>query len=401
MMARTDHPLAAGRGALLCALLLAASRVAAAAAAAAAPRRFGAIRWDSWVPVDSGLIVAKVLSPPRWHDRLPWFTTLNASGWPLFNGSTREVVDAEIAMAAAAGIDHFAFDIYPPQLSLSTALQNFLSSTALAKARVGFCMLLQAGWMAQGGLAAWPESVALYASFFARADYTLVLGDRPLVYLFSVYEGAWGSSWAGWATALGMLNNASIAAGRGEPYYALQIWGANDGISMLNAINAAAGGRQLVSALSAYALPGATDAGTPWAAFAASGAEFWRSLAATGADVIPCVAAGWDDRPRNESGPLPWQNFTDPSFVVGPTPAELADFVALADAYVADNAKAVPTGVALLSAWNEYDEGHWIGAVLPEYGGNARLDAIAGVLRPASHQHGARAAERAQGRADE
>jgi hypothetical protein len=57
--------------------------------------------------------------------------------------------------------------------------------------------------------------------------------------------------------------------------------------------------------------------------------------------------------------------------------------------------------VALLSAWNEYDEGHWIGAVLPEYGGNARLDAIAGVLRPASQQHGARAAERAQGRADE
>ena len=357
------------------------------ARASAAPHRFGAIRWDSWIPSDSGLVVAKVLSPPRWHDRLPWFTTLNASGWPTFNGSTRDVVDAEIAMAAAAGIDHFAFDIYPPQLSLSAALENFLSSTAPAKARVGFCMLLQAGWMAQGGLAAWPESVALYASYFARADYTLVLGDRPLVYLFSVYESAWGNnSWAGWATALGMLNNASIAAGRGAPYYALQIWDANDGISMLRAINAAAGGQQLVSALSSYALPGATDAGTPWADFAASGAEFWKSLAATGADVIPCVAAGWDDRPRNASGPLPWQNFTDPSFVVGPTPQELASFVALADAYMTDNVAAVPTGVALLSAWNEYDEGHWIGAVLPEYGGNARLDAIAGVLKPASER---------------
>jgi hypothetical protein len=67
--------------------------------------------------------------------------------------------------------------------------------------------------------------------------------------------------------------------------------------------------------------------------------------------------------------------------VQGPTPQELAAFVQLADAYIDSNPEKVPTRVALLSAWNEYDEGHWIGAVLPEYGGNARLEAIGAVLQ--------------------
>jgi hypothetical protein len=136
----------------------------------------------------------------------------------------------------------------------------------------------------------------------------------------------------------------------------------------------------LISALSSYALTGQTDAGTPWPAFVESGVQFWDSLVSTGIDIIPCVAAGWDDRPRNESGPLPWQNYTDPSYVIGPTPSELASFVQLADSYINNHTDSIPTRVALLSAWNEYDEGHWIGAVLPQFGGNARLDAIASVL---------------------
>ena len=363
-----------------CSARAAALALLVSASAASAANRFGAIRWDSWLPTDSGLVVARVLSPPRWHDRLPWFTSFNESGFPQFNGSTQEVVDAEIAMAAAAGIDHFAFDIYDPQLSLSEALNNFLRSTAPAKEKVGFCMLLQAGWMSNGGLAAWPARVALYQSYFARADYTLVLGDRPLVYLFSVFEQAWGDSWAGWATALGMLANASLSVGRGMPYFVVQVWSGGEGEGILSAINAAAK-QPLVSALSSYALTGQTDAGTPWPEFVAGGQQFWESLASTGHDIIPCVAAGWDDRPRNESGPLPWQNVTDPSWVVGPTPQELAAFVGLADSYIDNHLASVPTRVALLSAWNEYDEGHWIGAVLPEYGGNARLEAIGSVLQ--------------------
>ena len=346
----------------------------------ATKNRFGSIRWDSWIPTDSGLIVARVLNPPKWHDRLPWFTTFNASGFPQFNGSTQEVVDAEIEMAAAAGIDHFAFDVYDPQLALSQALQNFLNSTTPAKDKVDFCMLLQAGWMSNnGGLSSWPKKVELYKSYLARSDYTLVLGNRPLVYLFSVFENAWGNSWSGWATALDMLSNASLSIGRGRPYYVIQIWSANEGQEIFTAINRAAN-QTLISALSSYALTGQTDAGTPWPAFVESGVQFWDSLVSTGIDIIPCVAAGWDNRPRNESGPLPWQNYTDPSYVIGPTPSELASFVQLADSYINNHTDSIPTRVALLSAWNEYDEGHWISAVLPQFGGNARLDAIASVL---------------------
>lgn len=175
--------------------------------------------------------------------------------------------------------------------------------------------------MTTGGLAAWPAKVAVYAQHFARPEYTLVLGDRPLVYLFAVNETGWGNAsagWADWHTALTMLADASIAAGRGQPYIALQTWSAADGFSQLLGINSGGGGGSalpLVAALSSYALGGATDAGTPFAQFASEGEAFWGSLAATGADVVPPVAAGWDQRPRVECPP-PWVPNPDPAYVV-------------------------------------------------------------------------------------
>jgi hypothetical protein len=68
-----------------------------------------------------------------------------------------------------------------------------------------FALLLQSDWLASGGLPALPAKAAIYGAHFARADYRLVLGDRPLVYLFGVAEAAWGNAsagWSDWATAL-------------------------------------------------------------------------------------------------------------------------------------------------------------------------------------------------------
>jgi len=362
---------------------------ACARVAAAPPNLFGAIRWDAFVnsssdPGDPGQVVARVLRPPVWHNRLPWFTyTDPVSGNVTFNGAAPDVMDAEIEMAVAAGIDHWAFDVYPDDTDLAAALHAYLNSTSPARAELFFCLLLQASWMANGGLSGWPAKVAVYAAHFARPSYRVVLGNRPLVYLFGAGERDWNSSavsgWADWAAALGVLSNASLAVGRGLPYVVLQVWDASQGAAFVAGVNGAAKS-EAIAALSSYALLGATDAGTPWDDFASQGESFWDSLAATGLNVIPTVAAGWDDRPRNMT-PVPWQAFTDPAFVLGPTPAQLGAFVQRAESWTARNAAAHPACVHFLSAWKEYHEGHWIGAVLPEFGGNARLDAIGAVLR--------------------
>jgi hypothetical protein len=352
---------------------------------------WGAIRWAAWTNYssdynDTGQVVARVLKPAIWHDRLPWYTFIDpVSGNVTFDCAAPSVMDAEISMAVAAGIDHWAFDVYPDNLDLSAALHAYLNNTSPAKAELYFCLLLQSSWMANGGLTAWPAKVAIYAAHFARPSYRLVLGNRPLIYLFGATENAWGSGggWADWANALTLLSNASIAAGRGLPYVILQTWNARQGAAFCASVNLAANNKTLISGLSSYALLGATDKGTAWDDFATQGVAFWDSLAATNWDTVPTVAAGWDNRPRNMT-PVPWQPITDPAYIVGPTPTQLATFVARAKAWTIANPDANPASVHLLSAWDEFDEGHWIGAVLPEFGGNARLDAIASVLKPAA-----------------
>ena len=342
-----------------------ASRAADAALdAAATPMLWGAIRWDAFVnssgdPGDPGQITARVLRPAIWHDRLPWYSYVDpVSGNVTFDDSAPAVIDTEIAQSVAAGIDHWAFDVYPPDSDLSSALYAYLNSSSPLKAQLFFCLLLQTSWLASGGLAAWPAKVALYAAHFARAEYRTVLGNRPLVYLFAVDEGAWGNAtagWADWADALTQLADASRAAGRGAPYVVIQTWDASQGAAQVAGINAAAGNSRLVSGLSSYALLGATDAGTPWETFAAAGVQFWDSLAATGVDVIPPVAAGWDNRPRNMT-PVPWEPYVEPAYVVMPTPAQLGAFVAAAQAWTAAHAASNPARCHLLSALNEYDE---------------------------------------------
>ena len=356
---------------------------------------WGAIRWDAWYntstdPNDPSEWVARALTPIEWHDRLPWYSYVEPGGNATFDGNSPDAMAAEIAYAVNNGVDHWAFDVYPPDSDLSNSLYAYLNSSSPLKSQLGFCLLLQTSWMTNGGLAAWPAKVAIYAQHFARQEYTLVLGNRPLLYLFSVTESAWGNAsagWADWNTALTMLSDASIAAGRGQPYIALQTWDAADGYSQLEGINNGSLGHQhadqpLVAALSSYALSGATDAGTPFVEFAAEGVAFWDSLAATGANVLPPVAAGWDQRPRVDCPP-PWVPHPDPAYVIMPTPAEMGAFVASALNWTLAHPAANPAKVHLLSAWNEFDEGHFIGPTLLD--GAARLEAIGAVLRPPAH----------------
>ena len=258
---------------------------------------WGAIRWDAFynsstMPSDVGVWTARVLTPVVWEDRLPWFAYRQPGGNVTFDGNSPDVMAKEIEFAVNSGIDHWAFDVYPPEIAMSNSLAAYLSSSSPSKNRLSFCLLLQTSWMTQGGLAAWPAKVALYVQHFARPEYRLVLAGRPLIYLFAVDQGAWGNvstGWQDWAAALLLLRNASVAAGRGAPYVVLQTWNPADGAAQLHAINTAAGS-DVVVALSAYAGLGATDAGTPWDTFAA-GVGKWLVWASACTRVCICLCA--------------------------------------------------------------------------------------------------------------
>ena len=358
---------------------------ASASALSIDPPLFGCIRWDAFVnssspgtPSGAGAAVARVLQPLQWHDRLPWYTEFTAGGNVTFDGSSAGVMAAEIALAVAAGIDHWVFDMYEASSDLSAALHAYLNATGPAKDALSFCLLLQGA----SGQALPYAQVPVIAAHFARREYRTVLGNRPLLHLFGPQAGDFSlPGWQGWARALAELAAAAAAAGRGAPYVVFQSASPAAGLEALRGINAAAGA-PLVAALSSYYLPGATPApGTPFADFARAAPGFWDALAATGADVVVPVAAGWDNRPRNMT-PVPWEPYVHPDYVIMPAPDELGAFVGAAVAWDAAHAAANPARLALLSAWNEYDEGHWVAPVLPQFGGNARLEAIGRVLRP-------------------
>ncbi len=353
---------------------------------------WGAIRWDAFYndttdPDDPSMWVARALQPKQWHDRLPWYSYIDPlSGNVTFNGNAPAVMEREIQYAVDNGIDHWVFDVYPPTSLLSQSLYAYLASDSPLKSRLFFSLLLQASWMTNGGIQTWGAKVEIYAQHFARPEYRVVLNNRPLLYIFQLNEDEWGNNtdWSTWHHALEMLTNASIQSGRGSPYIVLQSFSATAGAEKASKINQC-GSAPMIAALSAYALPQfATNNGLPWEKFSLDAITFWDQLEATGFDVVPPVPAGWDQRPRVQNPP-PWVPHPSPAFIEMPTPSQMGALVKAAANWSTAHSNANPAGVHLISAWNEFDEGHFISPVLAQFGGASRLEGIGLVLKQLSN----------------
>jgi hypothetical protein len=342
-------------------------------AASMPPRRLplvGAIRWDAWFGDLSyvGLVVEKTLGPQHWHDRLPFFARADSDTGLHIRGNTQAVMDQEIAYAAAAGLDYWAFVIYPPADPLSAALHLYLSSPI--KSQINFCLNLQGGWL--GSAAAWPESIRLYVSYFREPTYQTVLDARPLVYLFTAADMLGPEHFASEASArqaFDALRSACRDGGVGDPYLVVQDWSpatAHRFVKML-------GG----NAVSAYASDGRGQA-APFEDLAAHTQAWWDEFAATGSPVVPLATAGWDPRPRIET-PTPWHDYGSADYYYQPpAPHALAAHVQAALHWVRDHPHAAEANAILIYAWNEFDEGGWLAPTLSD--GTARLDALKAVL---------------------
>ncbi len=324
------------------------------AAAGDAPRTtVGAIRWDAWSGGSVSKIMESTLGPRRYHHRLPWFAAVTGPDAVRIAGGTQEIMDQEIAFAADAGLDYWAFVMYARTDAMSVPLSRFLASTS--PKRLGFSLLLHNNLNVSE--AELPVEVKRAVDLLSHPRYQRLPDGRPLVYYFESRH--WGA-----------FMKAAQAAGH-KPFLVCMNWNMGDFARLKNAG---------VGAMSAYAVAEYKPA---YAALADKAERDWQKAANHAIPWVPLVTAGWDKRPRQDH-PVPWEakdaNHTWPPT---PTPTELADHLRRALDFVNRHPAISPARTVMIYAWNEYDEGGWITPTRGADGrpDDSRLKALAAVLR--------------------
>lgn len=341
-----------------------------------------------------------ILSPERFHWRLPWYAKIGGPNNVTIDGDRQEVMDAELKYASYAGIDYFAYDTYciwPTDQNISQcagywggptptsveykptdpayALRRHLASEHAALVNISLVLL--------GAAPALPSMRRRYLPILQSPHYQRVLGVRPLVFLFQAGEpeAALNGGWAAWARQWADFRAESIAAGAGNPYFVamgLEI----PPLALRDHLN--------LDAVSAYALPtihyppaadaGGAAVGVPFRALLRKAQGFWEQVASAGVPLVPPVPTGWDPRPRAEMG-CPWTK-EKAAHYAQPNVSELGGMFASGARWLREHPAAAPAQAAIVYAWNEVSEG---GMLIPTHGnGTDRLEAVRAVLRPAA-----------------
>jgi len=341
--------------------------------AAATDVLVGAIRWDAWQ--EGGSIqkaVEKTLGPSHWHYRLPYFAKVSGPNSVVINGGTQAIMDQEINYAADAGIDYWAFCVYSDDSGMSRGLHLYLNSPL--KHRINFALNLQGGNLAEGS-ESWDAQLTRYVNYFKDSAYLKVLGDRPLVFIFNPIKlTSRFPKPSAIAAAINQLRAATTNAGLGNPYIVYQGWSPKSDFNTMQEYG--------LDATGAYAVGADPGGDKPFATLAAKAHRFWEQGKASGANFVPIVTSGWDNRPRYET-PVPWTPGSTNN-ALPPTPVELADHLADALNWTSRHRDSVtPANTVLIYAWNENDEGGWLCPTLNPDGSanNDRLAAIAAKLK--------------------
>lgn len=343
------------------------------------PPIVGAIRWDGWYG-EGGVVkaVEASLGPPKYHFRLPWFARVLGEGKISINGDSQVIMEQEIAYAAQAGLNYWAFlDYLDEAPGMSIGLNRYLA--AKDKKGLRYCLVEEGARLDKAGTKAWSRLV----EHFRHPDYQTVLGDRPLLCLFAKTQTLGKAEWD-------ELKRQTIVAGLKAPYLVLLGWEAEKDREALG-----------FDAVSEYACSGkgyTTDPET-YARLTSHHVKekLWAKWKRERNPCITFATAGWDTRPRQEHPPswCSWVKATpDPTPPVQQkplidattaTPDEIAAHVRDAIAWTQPNRDLNPANAILIYAWNEHDEGGWLQPTLGADGGpdDSRIKAVGKVLRSA------------------
>ena len=341
----------------------------------------GAIRWDGWY--GNGSVVKAVeasLGPPKYHFRLPWFARVVGADQVSINGDSPAIVEQELAYAAQAGLNYWAFVDYCDEASaMHLALKRYLA--APDKRGVRYCFVEEGARLDKVGAQGWGRLV----EHFRHPAYQTVLEGRPLLFVFEQPKKLGKADWD-------ELKRQTIAAGMKAPYLVLMGWHPETDAKAMTALG--------FDAISAYARGGSYSMTQP--SYAEQCAMIrrnrWEKCRALRLPSVTFASAGWDTRPRNERPP-PWCTWVtatpDPTppaqqrpllDSVTATPDELAAHIREAIAWTKANRDLNPANAIIIYGWNEHDEGGWLQPTLGLEGqpDEARVKALGKVLRPSS-----------------
>ena len=334
----------------------------------------GAIRWDAWYS-DKGPVkeVERTLGQPKYHFRLPWFATLEGGDKVHINGDSDEVMLREIACAAEAGLDYWAFLDYGPGSDMTHAFNRYLA--AKDKRGIRYCFIEEGGRIDGRGPADWPRVV----EHFKSPDYVKVLDGRPLMGVFSPPK-KYGKE------VFDELIRLTLAAGLKRPYLVLMGWNPAEHRVELG-----------FDAVSEYAHgKGYTPDQWPYAELVNQVREhLWEKWKREKVPFITFATAGWDTRPRDERPPswCQWikaaQDPTPPEKQVPllddvtAKPDQIAQHIKAAVEWTKANRELNPANCVIIYGWNENDEGGWLLPTLNPDGtaNDDRIKALHRVLR--------------------
>jgi Glycosyltransferase WbsX len=338
----------------------------------------GAIRWDAWYgDGDVTKAVEASLGQPKYHFRLPWFARVMGEGKAITNGDSQAIMEQEIAYAAQAGLNYWAFlDYLYEAPGMSIGLNRYLA--AKDKKGIRYCLVEEGARLDKAGVKAWSKIV----EHFRHPDYQTVLDGRPLLCLFGKTTKLGKAEWD-------ELKRQSIAGGLKTPYLVLMGWEAEKDRAALG-----------FDAVSEYACSGkgyTTDPETYERLTSHSVKEkLWGKWKRERTPCITFATAGWDTRPRQERPPswCSWVKATpDPTppaqqkpliDATTATPDELAAHILEAVEWTQANRDLNPANAIIIYAWNEHDEGGWLQPTLGADGrpDESRIRALEKLLRP-------------------
>lgn len=359
----------------------------------------GAIRWDAWygnVPDSSlpdpasrpGMESAKIpgpnpggeaarnLKPQRWEYRRPFFSREDDHGNLLeINGNRQEVMDQEIEYAAEAGLDFWAFTVYPEDCPLSWCLKKYLSSTQ--KEKIKFCFFLVCN-SSYGRFVDDPAMQEYVLRSITEPTYLKVQGNRPVLYLGFVNDEIdqklSGGFWRDFCAKVESrgLGKPYVIAARGRTPSFLKKY--------IQKIGADAVGN--------YCITDGKAEGVPYQRITDLSEQWLKDCRKAGLNVSPLCMAGWDRRPRFMN-PTSWEKWHKKGefmerYIQRGTPEEIASHIGRNVDFLKKSPNPDGVNLVLIYAWNECDEGGWIIPTIPapRGEGSARLDAIRKILRP-------------------
>ena len=326
----------------------------------------GAIRWDAWTGGEITTVVEHTLAPKKYHFRLPWFAEVNGDDSVRIDGSRPGVMEQEIDFAARAGLDYWAFVLYPESSSMSRGLELYRRSAQ--RKHINFCMILHATLGVPA--AQWPHERDRMLKLLREPGYQTVLDGRPLIYAFQMGGEASTVRFAE------LLRHARAA--RVNPYCVYMGW---EPVADFRRESAHG-----FDAVSAYACGSADDTFAQLCQRVET--RYWRRAAAARIPFVPFVSTGWDKRPRQDH-PVPWEKnqpyHTQKKFPSTATPEEIASHLNAALRVAREDRQLCAADTLIIYAWNEHDEGGWLAPTWTPGGkpDTGRIDALARVLRPA------------------